>query len=649
MSRPKRQRNKSRTASTSDWQQLAETPALRDAFLRFAQSVQSAQDRAEVVAPHTGLPPSQAIDLREAGRILDQHPQLSTYLLSIKERQDAVKDAENRPDALLKSSPMTSQTTTSGTWSAYNDATQAQGVNNARILRDFVDQSEWVASAINYYCDRISRADIAVLPNDERMSYNRTTEKTITHLLDNPNEMGDTFPDLLSGFTRDHLTIGRGVITKNMNAHRVPSALYIEDASLIKVYAQWNGNPSQPHYLFQQNTQTKIPLLDDEVICMLCGYSSFRLSFSPVQILRNTILADIKATESASRLVDQKPPPHVIQLPGASATQIKELSTSYTNNIAGRREVLFLGGPNPAQIKPMIYSLKDNQWMEWMEYLVRKIAVVFGLSVQDLSFVGDVNKASAGSQQDISENKGLIPLMLRIESYLNRKLLADFASKKQGRADLDSLNLRIVFPEISESARIMHVEKAIDMATKSLAGMPSMTLNQVLSAQGQESIPGGNVFYCLTANGPVPWLSYDEDMSGLYSLEAVEKGTQDPDGGINSDDTSDDDMSANQGDNKDQLANNQEGASGNVESADSSNDANSSGSQKTYVDTRRPGKAWNSGTDRIRKQQVTTLRKASSPATLPGDKAVRSQLAATVQRIFQDVEQQGVEKLKEIQ
>lgn len=636
----------------SEWQHLSEEHALRSAYLQFAASVQKAQEGAHTRSLQAGLPVSSTLDLRDAGRILDQHPQLIRYLHSVMERQQAERDARDLPLDVLatKSSPTgtPSQAQSLGGWSGYQDKNAPQGVPNARLLRDYAEQSEWVNAAINYYCERIGRADIAVLPQDERLPYNRSTEKSILSILDQPNEMGDTFPGLMRMCIRDMLTLGRGVLSKNMTAKRTPTALYAEDAAYIKIYPAWAGNPDEPRYLYDENNKVKIPLRSDEVICMMYGMSSYRFSLSPVQVLRNTILADLKATESASRLVDMKPPPHVIQLPGATASQIQTLRTTYESEIAGHREILFLGGDNPAQIKPLIFSLKDNQWMEWLEYLARKVAVLFGLSVQTFSFTGDVNRATAGSQQEIEENKGLIPLMLLIEEYLNRQYVADFAPKaRDGRANMQALNMRAVFPEISETARMLHAEQSIEMASKSLAGLPSATLNQILMMRGEEPVKGGNTFYAPSANGPIPWLSYDNetgDYSGIATGGTL--GAQDADGGPSIDDTTNEDMGqSSQGEEGNTTANpGSGGESASPNTSVGSSSPSRASEEKRYKDYRRPGTRWTPST------MMTRL--AATPESvprLPEDTLARAQLAATAKRIFGEVEKRAHTQLREVQ
>lgn len=650
---------KRRKANQSDWQQLKETPALRSAYVQFATAVQQAQDLAQIRAPHAGLPAAQIIDLRDAGRILDTHPQLVTYLESIRERQLAERSARDLPmDMLTRASPTgsTAHIEPIGGWgTGYNDRNQAQGVSNVRMLRDWSENSEWVNAAINYYCERVARADIAVIPYDETGSYNRAVEKSVQLLLDQPNEFGDTWPSLIKMGLKDYFALGRFIWSKGMNAKRQPMSLYAEDAATIKVYANWDANPDTPRYLYDPDGtgRTKIPLRNDEIIYIPDGISTYRLSFSRVQALRNTIISDLKATESAARLVDMKPPPHVIQIPGATPAQIKTLRATYEAEIMGRREVLWLGGEGTAQVKPMVFSLKDNQWMEWLEYLARKICAIFQISPQDIGLTYDINKATAGSQQDISENKGLIPLLLLIEEYMNRHVLADFAPRLPGgRTNIDALNLRIVFPEISEAARQMHAEKSVDMATKSLAGLPSMTINQCLAIRGELPVPHGNTFYVNTSNGPIPWLSYDEKIDYTPSLSGGQQGSQDPESGPNANEEADGDIGTNDsGDNEESspsdASNSGSDSAGSPDLSQGNGNGDASSTEKRFSegwyrakDYRRPGTRWS---------PAATLRRAQPsppPSIHSEDQQARAQLAATIEKVFGDAKKRGEEKLR---
>jgi len=448
----------------------------------------------------------------EVFTLLNTNPKLTSYLNNVRLREEA-RELAMLPE-VSKTAPTGATPQVNGLPSAWTGTRNSPlGVPNTRVLRNLADTDPWVRAAITARRQQIGRADIAVVPLNERKPYNKRLMKALQHLLDQPNELRDSYRSLIEPVLEDILVLDRGVISKDMTPDRKPVALYYEDGSTIKIYPQWSGNPKEPRYLYESTDGiTKIPLRNDEAIVIMANPASYRYGLSPVQVLYETIRADLKASEAAMHMVDMKPPPHAIQIPGATEQQLRQLRTMYDTEIAGRKEIFWFGGAQAAKEFPLVFSAKDNQWLEWQIYLLRKIAAVFQLSPQQLGVTFDINKATAQVQQEIFEDTGLIPLLLLLEEFLNRELLADFAPKlPMDRVDLDAVNLRIIYPEVSEAARQMHAERAIEMASKGMRNIPSMTPNQALMMRGEQPVKGGNTFYFATSAGPIPMLSYDND------------------------------------------------------------------------------------------------------------------------------------------
>lgn len=536
----KRRHDKPRLVKTStqQWQDLSQDTALSHEYRELATALQEAQAVATQKSVRYGGTPGEYLDLTRASSILERTPQLIPYLDDIRKQGSNVPNNFTTFQSYLQkhspvgnAHPQSSQV--SSIWSG-NHA-QPDGVPNSRILRDLADSNEWVRAAINTRRQQIGRANIAVMPFNERKTYPKALAKRIQLLLDQPNEYRQNYYELMSSICDDILVLDRGVILKDMTPSRQPVHLYTEDGANIKIYPDWSGKDKEPRYLYEDSRSTrKVPLRNDECILMTANPATYRFSLSPVQVLYNTIRADLAATKSAANMVSMKPPPHMIQLQGATQQQLETIRSRYETDIAGQKEIFWISGQNPANVTPLIFSARDNQWLEWQVYLARKIAVVFQISPQQLGITFDINKATASSQQEIFEDTGLIPLLLLIESYLNEEIIADFAPKlPDGRVDFDAINLRILFPEVSESDRQMHAERAIKVATTGLAGLPSMTLNQVLALFGEEPVEGGNTFYAPTREGPLPWLSYDNKLGEFTPWVSTDgaMGGQDPLGG----------------------------------------------------------------------------------------------------------------------
>lgn len=401
----------------------------------------------------------------------------------------------------------------------------ADAVNGAGLLRDFSMTDEWVRAAINRRRSQVGHSKLAVIPANPLKPYNKGLARAIQLLLDMPNEGRQNRRELLEAVTEDILVLDRGVISKDMDLARRPHALYAEDGATIRIYSGWTGDPNEPRYLYvDPGSARRIPLRNDQVICIMENPASYRNGLSPVMVLKQTIENDLAAMRSAKHMVDMKPPPAIIQFPGAQQNQITAIRDYYDMEVAGRKEAFFVGGESDINVEKLVFSARDNQWLEWQEYLCRKIAIIFKMppSLFGANFHASMGDPINNINWEMFADEGFVELLTLIEEYLNRELLADFAPKLSlNREDIESLNLKIVFPQVGEINRQMHAERAAAIAADGLVQLPSFTLNQILSMRGEELVAGGNTFYVNTSLGPVPWLSYDGNIANYNPLQLM--------------------------------------------------------------------------------------------------------------------------------
>lgn len=567
---------------------------------------------------------------------------------------------------LLREAPTGSSPVASGNasgWAGMGLASvrhDAMGVPNADYLRRLAVKNPWVQAAITTRKQQIGRADITVMPDDPLTAFDASIQDAVEDLLNYPNELKDSYRSLIEPTIDDILTLDRGCISKDLDARGVPHHLYVEDGATIRIFADWKGEPDKPHYLFVPpgsapglvGSDQGVALLNDQLICIMANAASYRFGLAPTQVLLDTIRGDLAATEKAMALVRDVPPPHLVNVKtsagsGVAQQTIDRIRTEYERRIAGQREVMFMGADD-LQVYPLIFSLKDNQFMEWQTYLARKICAVFQISPQQIGITFDINKATAETQQDVFEDSGLIPLMLLLEEFLNRELLADFAPKRRqdGRPDMRKLNLRVFYPEISELARMRHAERVIKTAASGLASLPLLTPNDANEMLGKEPIPGGNTRWVMTTNGPMPWLSYDNDYGNYGTFPTPgDLGAQDPEGGVDEDAAEPKDVSNEQADRSNPTAGGEttvgndstgNGDQPNLNDADNNpvsngNQSNSSGSSSgksarrplrrtgaptprpvpmwllRACDARKPGAQWSPAADSLTRQRAAAV------------------------------------------
>lgn len=636
--------------SQTEWDRLAEDPQLGHAFKQLNIALQQAQHRAQEQSRATNLPVQQVLDVRHAIRILDENPILVRYLADVRERQDAIQAAMNRSDldmlkaagagagtgGLDRNAPqaMASAANLGSTW--VGEKNRPEGIPDARMLRDWADRDSLLRIGIGKLRRWVERADITIIPDDETKSYNKQIMKKLEDLYNYPNRYLDSPRSLVGPVVEDILVLDSGAIEKNMTVGRQPVELFYQDGATIKIYPNWSGDPKEPRYLYDPGGQAnKRALRNDELILMSENVTSWRFRYSRVQFLRDEIIADLRATKAAMRMVEQKPPPHIVQLPNATGPQLDTVRARYDSEFQGERELLFMGGPETMQVHNLVYSLKDQQWLEWQVYLARKIATMLGLSPQEMGITFDVNRATAEVQESATENSGFIPLLLLLEEYWNRELLADFCPRDQyQRPNLSKVNLRMMYPQVTEEARRLNALEAVKLAQIGMAGLPSMTLNQVLAMRGEKPVRGGDIFWVDTTNGPMPWLGYENEMGDYDPLStAGTLGSQDASGGI--EESGDDPTGTTDPEHTDNTEGNAgngtgENASGNTGGSSDQGSAGDTGSgpatttgyrpayesgfnsqgrlievsQVSSVDPRRPGRAWSPSLAAARAMQL---------------------------------------------
>jgi hypothetical protein len=151
----------------------------------------------------------------------------------------------------------------------------------------------------------------------------------------------------------------------------------------------------------------------------------------------------------------------------------------FETEVAGRGTLaIFGGGKQPAWL-PFRDSNRDMQFLEWQIYLVRKIAVVLGLTPQDLGVTFDINRSTAETQIQISEDRGLRPMMSLAQEYFTEEVVWDAAFGGQD----NNLAFRYTALNLKESTAKANINKI------ALANVPWRYVNEARIAEGREPIP----------------------------------------------------------------------------------------------------------------------------------------------------------------
>jgi len=356
-------------------------------------------------------------------------------------------------------------------------------VPDSAVLRHWARNSEWIRGAIGIRKSQVSGAEWDIVPLDKTKRYPARMQTELRDRLRTPNPANDSWRSFIEPIIEDLLTLDAGCIEKERTFGGGIAGLWPVDGAKIKVNALWDGSdPDQPRYFWypdgwREAAQFKTT---DFIYMMQNRRTDAPIGFSPLATLRATIEAEMQAHEYNRRQVAGAAPDGVLNLgEGMTETQAKQFASYFESEVAGRGAIGFLAGvKNPGWI-PFRENNREMQFLEWQIYLVRKICVVMGLTPQDLGVTFDVNRSTAETQIQISEDRGLRPLMTLIQEYITEEIVWDEAF---GGPD-NNLAFRFTALNLKEStAKAAIYEKA-------LAGVPWRFVNEARIDEGREPIP----------------------------------------------------------------------------------------------------------------------------------------------------------------
>lgn len=355
-------------------------------------------------------------------------------------------------------------------------------VQNAKVYKHWAKTSEWVRGAIFIRKSQISSAEWDIVPYDQRKPYSKRAAAAIKAKFQTPNPQNDSYRTFIEPVVEDLLTLDAGCIEKDRNIRDELVNLWPVNAEWVRVNALWEGDPRSARYFwYPDGYQEKARWRNDDFIYMMANpRTDSPVGLPPLETLRAAVEAELAAHEYNRRQVENAAPDGIINLgEGFTEQQVNRFREFFESEVAGRGPLGFIGGSKSPSFIKFRDSNRDQQFLEWQIYLVRKIAVVYGVTPQDLGVTFDINRSTAETQIQISEDRGLRPLMSLIQEYLTEEVVWD---RSFGGPE-NNLAFRFTALNLKEStAKAAIYEKA-------LAGVPWRFVNEARLDEGREPIP----------------------------------------------------------------------------------------------------------------------------------------------------------------
>ena len=380
------------------------------------------------------------------------------------------------------------------------------GKTSSALFRNWAEHSEWVRAAINVRKAQVSSAEWDIVAFDQTKPINETKQQQLRDLFNRPNLAVESFRSWVEPIVEDVLVLDAGVIEKERTLGGGVAYLHAVDGAKVKVNSLWDGDPDETRYYWVPAPQHEVPFKNEDMLYIMANPRTYSvLGLSPLETLKNTVDAEVNGSQYNHRQVMNAAPDGMLDLgEGARPEQVDAFKSYWQYEVAGKGAMAFIGGTKGAKFFPFRGSNRDMQYREWLDYLVRKICAVYLISPQDLGLTFDINRATSETQMEMTEDRGLRPLLALVQDYFTREIVWD----ESFGGNTNNLAFRFTRLNIKESMSKASINKL------ALAGMPWKSVNDALLDEGRP--PRGDVndennpYNKLMANTPLGVVTVDD-------------------------------------------------------------------------------------------------------------------------------------------
>lgn len=400
----------------------------------------------------------------------------------------------------------------------YTDGGRALGRANARLFRNWADHSEWVRAAIDLRKDQVARAEWDIVPVDPKLPYSEALRARIKGVITGANPRDKSYETAINMILEDYLILDAGCAEKEFTLRGEVARYWPVDGATVRVSTIWDGeDPGEDRFFWYPDHQKRASWIDREFMYMMGTETTHRVvGLSPLETLKMAIDSELGASSYNDRQMRQAAPDGMLDLgEGARPDQVEDFKSFWAAEVAGRGAMAILGGTKNAKWVPFRQSNRDAQFLEWQEYLVRKICAVFKISMSDLGFTKDVNRANGSVDQENTEDRGIRPLLGEVETFFTTGVVQD----EGFGGPANNLKFGYTALNLKESATQAKIN------SYALAGAPWKTVDEARHDDGRAPIGGklGGSLIAITGKGPV---IIDEDTP--TAREAMEAGSKPP-------------------------------------------------------------------------------------------------------------------------
>lgn len=339
----------------------------------------------------------------------------------------------------------------------------------------------WVRAAIDIRRDQIASADWDIVRVDPKGPENVRLRKRIKDLFENPNARLDSFQAFTQSLVDDLLTLDGAGIEKVRYPTGEIAELWATPPDFIHVSARWNGSdPDETRYFWVPDGVVRARFKNADFVYMMANQRTITpVGVSPIYILRQVIDSELQAMEYNRRMVMGAAPNSIFSI-GDEAKQedVDKFMSKMESTVLGKSSFSAIGGFKNPQLFKFNDSNSEMQYREWVDLLLRCIAIVYAMSPMDLGITFDVNRSTAEAQSSNTEDRGLRPLLALFQNYYTKEIVQD--ESFGGRDN----NLAFKFTALN----LNETKQKADINKVAMPGVGWKAINEARTMDGREPI-----------------------------------------------------------------------------------------------------------------------------------------------------------------
>jgi len=257
--------------------------------------------------------------------------------------------------------------------------------------------------------------------------------KEVKGFFEKPNKNKENFRTILEKMMRDLLLLDAGVIVKSHTPQGRIAEIYAADGGTIKIDADRHGMINCFWQVIQQEGLKPLKLESNEVIYLMMNPSTNSLyGLSPLETLHNIVTAFLYGeTYNLKYFENSSTPRGILDLgPAITEDQLDRFRTYWQSETIQQPHRTFVVGGASAGSKWTAIAMtpKDMEFNNYMNWLLKVILAVFGVSPSEAGWTEDLRGAPATGQllqSQAFKNKSIYPMMDKISYYLTRDIIWD--------------------------------------------------------------------------------------------------------------------------------------------------------------------------------------------------------------------------------